>query len=413
MKENAVLELGCFDPDVTKASCDAYLDEVKRLTKLDPAQITEGVDALKLRPVPPGAPDAKSVRTVQQALKALGFFPGGKDDGICGYRTQSAIRLFQEHVRVADKAADLVPDGRFGPQTQQHLQRWQDEERQPGWASAVARWQAGDLAGTEYGDWLALLDQVKAQYGAQPRRMLQVVNDHNKASDTRKVAQWDFSPKGSPQLIGIRRNEFTGKFDDIFVLLIKGLVFKFQGTTEPGATANPQGLPFLVLGQHDYHFGWHRERELALRPASNGVLVVRTKNLKGPDDGDLGRGLEANPTINVHWGGLGMARDIGAVAKKSWSEGCQVIPGTVYFDDRNTLVSCASFAAANKEQLGGNPAKTRGAFNVLVDLVTALASDAPDGRVRYMLLAEQDLSLAPALGQLLAEARSRVATMKA
>jgi hypothetical protein len=45
---------------------------------------------------------------------------------------------------------------------------------------------------------------------------------------------------------------------------------------------------------------------------------------------------------------------------------------------------------------------------VLQDLITALASDVPGSTVRYTLVAEQDLGLEPAVGQQLAQARSRV-----
>ena len=95
------------------------------------------------------------------------------------------------------------------------------------WAPAFERWQAGTLGQTEYTEWLALLGRVKEHYVATPNRMLQLVNAFSGASDTRKVAKWDFTPGGNIHLIGIRRSEMTGKFDDIFVLLIKGLVFKF------------------------------------------------------------------------------------------------------------------------------------------------------------------------------------------
>ena len=97
--------------------------------------------------------------------------------------------------------------------------------------------------------------------------MLQLVNAFSRPTDTRKVARVGLHP-GHVHLVGIRRNEKSNKFDDIFVLLIKGLVFKFQGSTEPGASSNAAGAPFLVQGQHDYHFGWHKSQYLALRPAS-------------------------------------------------------------------------------------------------------------------------------------------------
>jgi peptidoglycan hydrolase-like protein with peptidoglycan-binding domain len=59
-------------------------------------------------------PGAMTVAAVQQALQT-GFFPGGSVYGICGYRTHSAIRLFQEYVRSVEKPPDCLPDGRFGP----------------------------------------------------------------------------------------------------------------------------------------------------------------------------------------------------------------------------------------------------------------------------------------------------------
>jgi hypothetical protein len=132
--------------------------------------------------------------------------------------------------------------------------------------------------------------------------MLQLVNTFAGKSDTRKVAQADFDPR-QIHFVGVRRNDAPNKFDDVFVLLMKGLVFKFQGSTEPGASWNAAGAPFLVQGQHDYHFGWHKSQYLALRPESRGVLVVRSKGDMRLDDADLNKGLEANATINVHWGG--------------------------------------------------------------------------------------------------------------
>ena len=386
-----MIELGSCDPDVTDAACAAYVKEVEQITRLPLNQVQPGADRIVTQRLPAAGPGLMSVSDVQRALKAIGLFPGAAVDGICGYRTLSAIRLFQEYVRSVEKL-DCVPDGRFGPASQQHLQRWLDKGLRPEWART-----------TEYADWLSLLEQVKARYQASPNRMLQMVNAHA-ASDTRAVAQWDFSPNGSPQLVGVRRTEFSGKFDDVFVLLLKGLVFKFQGSTEPGASDSPLGTPFLVQGQHDYHFGWHKKTYLALRPMGKGVLVVRSKNDRRLDEGDLAGGLEAEPSINVHWGGMGMARDV-----NSWSEGCQVINGAVYINANNDLIDCSAFSAVTPSQATDRAAgKTRGAYNVLLDLVTALASDVPGNSVRYTLLTEPDLELAPGLKQGLAQARDRV-----
>jgi hypothetical protein len=395
-----MIKLGSFDADTSDAARAAYLKEVEQLTRVPLKDVVPGVDRIVLEKFVPDAEASMTVGAVQEGLKRIGLFPGGKADGICGYRTQSAIRLFQEYVRSVEKL-DCQPDGRFGPGTQRHLQRWLDQQLQPEWAPAIAQWQAGPPAPGEYTEWLALLSRVKAQYTATPNRMLQLVNASTIASDTRKVAQWDFGP-GHIHLVGIRRHQKENKFDDIFVLLIKGLVFKFQGSTEPGATSSPKGRPFLVQGQHNYHFGWHQRKYLALRPQGVGVLVVRSRNNDVLDEADLANGLEANATINVHWGGKGLRADV-----KTWSEGCQVINGTVYLGPSNELVSCASFAALNNGEIAANPAKTRGAYNVLLDLVTALGSDLTP-TVKYTLLAESDLDLAPALKQGLADTRARV-----
>lgn len=395
-----MIKLGSFDDDTTESARAAYIRQVKELTRVALADVAAGIDRLELAKYSPDAAQPMSVAAVQEALQRLGFYPGGTVDGICGYRTQSAIRLFQEYVRSVEKL-DCLPDGRFGPASRRHLQRWLDQGVQSAWAPAIAAWQAGTIDGSEYAEWLDLLNRVKAHYLAMPNRMLQLVNAFARSSDTRKVAQWDFGP-GAVHLVGIRRAEKGDKFDDIFVLLIKGLVFKFQGSTEPGASSNPAGRPFLVQGQHDYHFGWHQRRYLALRPQAAGVLVVRSKNNDVLDDADLDNGLEANATINIHWGGKGLKADV-----KTWSEGCQVINGSVYVGPANEIVSCASFAALNNGEVASNPGKTRGAYNVLQDLVTALGSDVSP-TVRYTLLAEGDLDLALTLKSGLMDARARV-----
>ncbi len=395
-----MIKLGSFDADTTAAARAAYLDQVKMLTRVALTDVAAGIDRLELQPFAPDAAQTMSVADVQRGLTKAGFFPGGKADGICGYRTQSAIRLFQEYVRSVEKQ-DCLPDGRFGPATQGHLKRWLDGGLQTVWAPTIEQWQGGTPAAGEYADWLALLAATKAHYLASPNRMLQMVNASAQKSDTRKVAEWDAGP-GRIHLIGIRRSEAGGKFDDIFVLLLKGLVFKFQGSTEPGASDNPAGRPFLVQGQHDYHYGWHQRKYLALRPNGNGVLVVRSKNNDVLDDADLANGLEVNGTINIHWGGRGLTADV-----KSWSEGCQVINGSVYLAPGHELVSCAKFAALNNGDIAANPSHTRGAYNVLLDLVTALGSDLTP-TVTYTLLVDGDLDRAPALRQGLADARALV-----
>jgi len=394
-----MIALGCCDSDITQSARDAYLKRVEDITRVPMATIADGCDKLTFATYTPDAEQPMTVRQVQQALIAIGFFPGGKADAICGYRTVSAIRLFQEYVRTVEKLPS-DPDGRFGPQSQKHLKRWIDGGNQFAWAPTIERWQAGTLAQTEYTEWLSLLGKVKEKDAAHPNRMLQLVNAFPGDTDTKKVAQWDFDPRHI-HLIGIRRGEFSGKFDDVIVLLIKGLVFKFQGSTEPGHSSNEKGKPFLVQGQHDYHFGWHQKTYLALRPQGKGVLVVRSKG-EGLDDRDLDNGLEANASINVHWGGKGGKFDV-----SSWSEGCQVINGTLYMNHDNELIDCSGFVASNNKEVAENRSKTRGAYNVLLDLVTALSGDTGSSTVKYMLLTEQDLDLDPKLRQGLADVRAR------
>jgi len=399
-----MIQLGSFDPAITPAAREAYAQRVKDTTRVALTEVQPGCDRLAFEPCRPDARQSMTVAELQQALRRIGFFPGGQADGICGYRTLSAIRLFQEYVRSIEGQA-LVPDGRFGPISETHLRRWLDQGLVPDWTPAVDLWRTGATAGTEYGAWLAFLEQVKAHHAGAASPVQQKVNDFARPTDTRKVAQWDFSPDAI-HLVGIRRGEQSGKFDDIFILLMKGLVFKFQGSTEPGHTKDARGFPFLVPGQHDYHFGWHQRKYLALRPRSldRGVLVVRSKNVTGFGDAELGRGLEANASINIHWGGKGLKRDV-----SFWSEGCQVINGSLYGNHAGASIQCQAFAGMNDQEVDAARDKTRAAYNMLVDVVTALGSDLAGDTVRYMLLTEQDLDLDPGIRAQIAHMRTEVA----
>src|SRR5947209_5595224 len=177
-----MIKLGCFDSNVNDAACNAYKLSVEHITRLPLSDVTEGVDKIAFeRYVPDG--NAMKVSDVQGALKSLGFFPGGQVDGICGYRTQSAIRLFQEYVRSVEKL-DCLPDGRFGPQTEQHVKRWLNDHKVPNWSGAIDSWRTGTPASAEYSAWLALLEQVKARYAGNPNRMLQMVNAFSQPTDT-------------------------------------------------------------------------------------------------------------------------------------------------------------------------------------------------------------------------------------
>ena len=379
--------LGTYDSGVTQTDRDAYLRQASVISGGRGDQASEGSDRLSFAPRAQDPQQTMTVAEVQEALKAIGFFPGGKVDGICGYRTRAAMRLFQEYVRTVEKLPS-VPDGRFGPQTQAHLQRWTTKGLATEWAPTIERWRAGTPGQTEYTEWLSMLGKAKEKYLASPTEMLRLVDAFARPTDTRKVADWNFDPNAI-HLVGIRRNEKINKFDDLFAVLIKGLVFKFQGSTDPGATSNPLGAPFLVQGQHAYHFGWHKNQHLAVRPSDNGVLVVRSKGDFRLDDADVSKGLESNATIHIHWGGKGLRFDV-----NNWSEGCQVINGSAYLNPANERIDCSSFVATNNTEVANDPSKTRGAYNLLADLVLGLGSDLPGSTVLYTLLTEQDMALA-------------------
>ncbi|MEK7727524.1 MAG: hypothetical protein AAB354_03875, partial [candidate division KSB1 bacterium] len=254
----------------------------------------------------------------------------------------------------------------------------------------------------EYAKWMKLLGLVKQKYVAAPSKMLQMVNQFTRPSDTIKPADWDFNPN-KIHLVGVRRHEAKpGErvFDDVFILLIQGMTFKFYGSTEPGATDNPKGAPFLAQGQHHFRFAWHKLSDHnrvyhALKPLNHGVLSVRSRDFM-LTDADLATGLECNNSINIHWGGEGMGV-IGA-----WSEGCQVMVGKGYLNHNEKPINCSSYAAPNYAKLGkveNGIYQTKGAYTMLGDLVAALSgAERDDNVLRYMLLYEADLALNPEIG---------------
>ncbi len=203
------IKLGTLDSDVTDSACEIYIQNLSQITRLPFSQVKDGLDKFaKQRLLAPVA-DSLSVAGAQRALKAIGFFSSGQIDGIYGYRTQSAIRLFQEYVRSVEKIADVVPDGQLGPATQFHIQRWVSGSLKSSWHQIMDQFKAG-VVGAEYSSWLALLEKVKQQYLANPSKMLQKVNAYGGSACTRKVSDWDFSTPSNVHLIGIRQRRLPG-----------------------------------------------------------------------------------------------------------------------------------------------------------------------------------------------------------
>ena len=388
-----VIRLGHVDADVAEGGWSTFVDALQAIGRVDLSQISDGFDKIVRTPLAPAAEDVMTVKHLQEALRDIGFYRGGEVDGICGYRTTSAIRLFQEYVRTMEGQAGFHPDGLFGQGSNAQLQRWLTQGLKPDWRPRPG----------EYDRWLNFLSGVKAKTLAHPTRVQTAVNAFNRASDTRKAEDWDFTGPGNIHLIGVRRAEYGNRFDDIFVLLMQGMVFKFQGSTEPGQSSHAKGPPYLVPGQHEYHFGWHRKSYQALRPLNQGVLIIRGGANFQLDDSDLDAGLEPNATINIHWAGKGLSRNVG-----SWSEGCQVITGDLYINPRGDLVDCSAFTAINNTAFNQSASATRGAYTLLSDLISTYSGEMGTNKVLYTMISETDLDLDPGIKAELTAARDAV-----
>jgi len=409
-----MIALGNFDSNVETGALDEYKKLVKELTVVGGGQwnnqLRDEGGWADFKPL--AADNEMKVAEVQQFLKDAGFFPHGKIDRICGYRTTSAIRLFQEYVRTVEGKTEIgFPDGKFGKVSAGEVRRWQANNQKADWTMLSAA-----SPSPEYVQWMALLQKVKEHYLANPSETLKKVNAFTKVCDTVKVDDWDFDPN-KIHLAGIRHRKAAqagdGKqvLDDVFILLIRGMAFKFYGSTEPG-TKEGDKYPFLVQGQHRYRFGFHkltdkhwREKVYhALKPVDKGegVLVLRSKNLI-PTDADLSGPLDGpNSSINIHWSG-------GVTENAGWSAGCQVITGRSYINHLNQPINCSNFAAsaqfseeayANLGKTIGGVYRTKGAYTVLEDLVAALSGAVKeDNVVLYTLLLEEDLKLHPEIGE--------------
>lgn len=391
-----MVELGTFDADVDLPTRQQYLENARRLmlgTDQVPFFQTQLRGEGEWKSLTPVSGEPMKVVDVQRFLTAAGFFPFGKADGICGYRTTSAIRLFQEYLRTHGLPG-FAPDGQWGAKSTEQARAWQAAGTTAGWS----QW-SPERPSPEHSSWLRLLAQTQAAYVANPTPMITLVNAAKAGSDTVKPADWDLDPK-KIHLIGIRRHESVAKsaqvMDDLFVLLINGLVFKFVGSTEPGVMADDaNAYPFLVTGQHRYRFGWHKQRDgkkifQALKPATSGVLVVRSKDLALTVDDLTSTQAERNVSINVHWG-----------PDPTWSAGCQILKGHAYIDPQSETRDCSAFAATGYTALGtkrNGVVQTKGAYTVLADLVTAFSgTTVDDSVVRYMLVTSLDVARDPEL----------------
>ena len=343
------------------------------------------------------------VNALQNFLFNAGFMTKKYNSGVFDYATQASVRLFQEYVRTIDKKGDknMIPDGIVGSGTMGHVNRWKRDGLKCNWGPASSA-----NASQEYINWMTLLNKAKSHYKANPGPILKHVNDMGKTYSTLKIDDWNFDTN-KIHLIGIRRKQdekiHDRKNDDIFVLLVNGNVFKFWGSTDPSVRmAKRKNEAFLVEGQHHYRFGWHKisqEKKIyrALKPLdSKGVMVLRDWNddnaltaadLEVKDQNGNTFGLRVNNSINIHWSGIGGL---------NFSAGCQVISGKSYINNQleseGNLVSCSKFASRSYSELNTSNKKTKGAYNVLADLVVCYSKPGVNS-LFYTLGREESLNI--------------------
>lgn len=333
-----------------------------------------------------------TVSLLQEYLRSFGFMPAIRNRGFFDYYTQSSLRLFQENTRTVLKNSNIgIPDGITGPATLEQIQRssFFGREDLPTPENPMS----------EFVFWIKFLADVKQFYLKNPTPQLQLMDNFSKPTDSRRAQDWNVSPK-DVHLIGIRRNEDKPtqkrENDDIFILLINGMVFKFWGSTDPSPQlAMRKDIPFIIEGQHLYKVSWHKSADedkvyRGLRPAASGVLVIRDKNADGAlTADDINSGLDPNPntTMNVHWSGSG---------GYNFSAGSQVIAGRSYINQYDQVIDCSRFAAVSYKDLGVG--RTKAAYNVLMDLILTYSSDGVNSTVYYTLINDDALEIDPKLG---------------
>ena len=340
---------------------------------------------------------SNEVKDLQRFFKTAGFMPRANLDGIFGYVTQAAARLFQEYVRTVENVPNMLPDGIIGNGTMQHITRWKKEGRLCRWSQS-----SPNKPTQEYINWMQLLNNAKQHYQSNPGPVLKHLNNLSKTYSTRKVSDWTFSSEDI-HLIGVRRHQTQSTTrrsnDDLFFLLINGMAFTFWGSTDSSVNmAQRDDEAFLIEGQHLYRFGWHKiwkEAKIyrALKPYdATGVMIVRDwdsdnaftdNDMKVKDRNGNVKGLEVNNSINIHWSGIG---------KSNYSAGCQVIAGKSYINDAGDLQDCSKFASSSYGGLTSSVKKTKGAYNVFTDLILCYAPENVT-KLYYTLGREESLDL--------------------
>ena len=406
------LKIGAFDQGHSDQELRTYLSKLHRHMSDSLRNKFQFRDNGKWFGIEPTG--SNQVRELEEFLKKAGFMPFQEPNGIFDYFTLASLRLFQEYVRTVEKDASIgKPDGTAGPKTFEHIKRWKDQGLVADWGlKQVAQPTEAQKAKlnkqqAEYNRWLNLMKKAHEHFQQILHPIIELVENFSKESDTKKLKDWTFDPNDI-HLVGIRRSQEdtsrTRVNDDIFVLLVNGMAFKFWGSTDPNQSMSDRNdEPFLVEGQHVFRFGWHKVSDPkkiynALEPAGNGVLVFRDVDQDDAlTDSDIQKGLEGpNDSINIHWSGVGSA---------NFSAGCQVIAGKSYINHLDEVVDCSKFAATSYS--GWESGLTMGAYNLLADLVLAYSPsfhlEGKANTLLYTLGRDDVLELDPSLGVAYAE----------
>lgn len=386
----ALLKLGTADSGNQPTNLKNYLKSIHATlhpTLQNRAQFRDESQWRSVQTIP-----GNEVKELQQFLMDAGFLLPDTPDGIYGYRTRAGARLFQEYVRSVEGIAAIgTPDGVVGNNTRKHIQRWKDGNLKSEWGKASVENQS-----IEFTRWMNILRSMHEGLKQNSNLVLDMVNAYPKKSDTLPISEWSFDDKDI-HFIGIRRNYDTKEWkrgnDDVFILLINGMVFKFWGSCDPNPKGSRTDEPYLVEGQHLYQLGWHKmsEREkayMALKPKTVGTLVYRDRTgANALTEANVRKGLTGpNNSINIHWSGIG---------SYNFSAGCQVIAGASYINHKDEVVDCSGFASksyAGLKKVAGVPRKTKGAYNLLADLV-AVYRRKENNTVRYTLGRDVNLNM--------------------
>ncbi len=112
------LKLGHFDSNKNPPSWKAYIQTYHEHGMRSDAFRAEANNKW----VKPSKVEGKAVTQLQQKLSKLGYLNDSQVDGIFGYRTFSAVRLYQEYTRtVTGNASVGKPDGIVGPKTHKSI----------------------------------------------------------------------------------------------------------------------------------------------------------------------------------------------------------------------------------------------------------------------------------------------------